>query len=185
MTKKSEVIKKLRAGEIGVLSTDTVFGLVGRAADRSAVQKIFQLKHRTPTKPLIILLSRLEDLKLFNINLTSQLKRQLSAFWKKSRPVSIILPCPDAKFSYLSRGTKTLAFRLPRSRALRRLISQTGPLVAPSANPEGFPPAESLAAARNYFGAGAHFYYGRARSRSKPSKIIRLNSRGSIDIIRP
>ncbi|MDP3762639.1 MAG: hypothetical protein Q8Q97_01010, partial [bacterium] len=40
------------------------------------------------------------------------------------------------------RGAKTLAFRLSEKASLLKLLKKTGPLVAPSANPEGFPPEE-------------------------------------------
>jgi tRNA A37 threonylcarbamoyladenosine synthetase subunit TsaC/SUA5/YrdC len=50
------------------------------------------------------------------------------------------------------RDVKTLAFRLPAKKNLINLIKSTGPLVAPSANPEGLTLAKTVKEAKKYFG---------------------------------
>jgi L-threonylcarbamoyladenylate synthase len=84
----------------------------------------------------------------------------------------------------------TLAFRLPLSEDLRNLLLQTGPLVAPSANPEGLAPAKNITEAQNYFGPPAQagnsvdLYIDGGEIVGKASKIIRLNDDGSVVVIR-
>jgi L-threonylcarbamoyladenylate synthase len=173
-------IDSLRAGGVGVMATDTLYGVVAPVLNRAAVERVYQLKHRRPSKPCIILISHYEDLAGFGIEVTPGLRRQLSEYWPG--PVSVILPCPRADLAYLHRGTRTLAFRLPAKPALRRFLQQTGPLIAPSANPEGLPPATTLGEARAYFGDAVDFYR-RGRTTNRASKLIQVAA-GQVHVLR-
>ena len=55
-------------GGIGVLATDTIYGLVGSALSKKAVAKIYKLRQRNTKKPMIILIGAIKDLFLFGIN---------------------------------------------------------------------------------------------------------------------
>lgn len=177
---KKEVIKKLKAGKVGVIPTDTIYGLVGQALDRESVESVYEIRRRSPDKPLIILISSIEELKLFGVTVSLEEKRFLNKYWPGS--VSVILPCKYERLKYLHRDTKTLAFRLPKDKFILQILKETGPLVAPSANPEGLPPAENLKQAREYFGDKI-FYYGRGRLQGSPSTLVSLNN-GKIEVLR-
>ncbi|HLA25642.1 MAG TPA: Sua5/YciO/YrdC/YwlC family protein, partial [Patescibacteria group bacterium] len=142
--------------------------------------KVYRLKKRDPKKPMIILIGSLDDLRKFNIDLNAWQKKILKKVWLGK--VSIVLPCLDKKFAYLHKGTKTLAFRLPKKRELLKILSISGPLVAPSANPEGGRPAETIAEAKKYFGKNI-FYYGTGKISGQPSILIKLQN-NKIEIIR-
>lgn len=159
---------------IGVLPTDTIYGLVGSALSPKAVARIYKLRLRNPKKPVIILIGSLKDLSLFNIKTDNRTKKLLNRFWPGK--VSVILPCPYKKFFYLHRGKKTLAFRLPKDKSLMKLLEKTGPLAAPSANLEGFPPAETIKEAKKYFGEAVDFYVNRGRLISLPSTLIAIRN---------
>ena len=120
---------------------------------------------------MIILIGSLNDLRKFDINLNAWQKKILNKVWPEK--VSAVLPCPDKKFSYLHRGTKTLAFRLPKKRELLKILSISGPLVAPSANREGEKPAKNLVQAKKYFSKNV-FYYSKGNLAGAPSKLIDL-----------
>ena len=163
--------KILKAGGIGVMPTDTIYGLVGSALKPDTVARIYKVRQRSPDKPFIILISKLADLKKFDIELSSSQEDFLTKNWPG--PLSVILPCPNPKFKYLHRGTKTLAFRLPSSRPLLGLLASTGPLVAPSANPEGLPAAQTIKQAKDYFGDKLDFYLS-GKVKNEPSTLISL-----------
>jgi L-threonylcarbamoyladenylate synthase len=99
-------------------------------------------------------------------------------------PTSIVFDCPDDSLAHLHRGTKTLAFRLPLLKPLRDLLLLTGPLIAPSANPEGLPPAQNLTEARGYFGGLVDLYVDGGEICGKASKLIKLHKDGSASILR-
>ena len=168
-------------GDIAVIPTDTIYGIIARASNPVAVQKIYDVKQRNPSKPFIILIDSIDDLQPFGIELTPAINNLLANYWPG--PVSIILDCPDPKFEYLHRGTDTLAFRLPKNEAIRELVRTTGPLVAPSANPEALPPAANIEEAKAYFGDQIACYVS-GPVNTNPSKIIRITGDGSEEIIR-
>jgi L-threonylcarbamoyladenylate synthase len=170
----------LNEGGVAVIPTDTIYGVVTQAANESAVEKIYKLKQRTPSKPFIILIDSFDDVTQFGVELVDTLKDQLSHYWPG--PVSIILECKNPHFEYLHRGTQSLAFRFPDNENLRNLIELTGPLVAPSANPEGLSPAKTIKEAEAYFPEGIDMFL-EGPTNETPSKIIRILG-NDIEVIR-
>jgi len=174
-------------GGVGVLPTDTLYGLVGQAYSRKTVKRIYSLKKRSSKRPFIILISSVKDIGSFGIKLDKKTRVMLSAIWPGK--VSVILPGSSKRFYYLHGGKNSLAFRLPRKASLIRLLKMTGPLAAPSANPEGKRPAESINEAREYFGKNIDFYLGDGRIKSLPSTLfeikadkVRVKRKGSVKI---
>jgi len=173
MYKQLEKAKKvLLRGGIGVLPTDTIYGLVGSALNKKTVSQIYKLRRRNPRKPMIVLVDSVSDLKEFGVKIGAKERKILNRIWPNK--VSVVLPCPSRKFAYLHRGTKTLAFRLPKPYWLRKLLSKTGPLVAPSANWEDRPPAKTIKEAKKYFGNKIDFYLDGGRIILRPSKLVKI-----------
>lgn len=170
----------LSHGGVAVIETDTIYGIVGQALNEQTVESIYALKKRTPTKPFIILISHIDDVTLFGVTLDDDTRERLEGYWPG--PVSVILDCPGEQFAYLHRGTYTLAFRLPDKQTLRELIDTTGPLVAPSANPEGLPPADNEEMVKMYFENKINFY-NIGQGSGLASRIIKLSD-GVEEIIR-
>lgn len=170
------VISILSGGGVGVLPTDTLYGLVASALDEKAVERVYELRKRTPSKPMIILIYSPGDLKKFGINVDFKKAGILEKVWPGK--VSVVFDCELQKFVYLHRGKNTLAFRMPKPRWLRELLSQTGPLVAPSANFEGEKPARTIDEAKKYFSDSVDFYVDFGPLDSKPSTIIKFEGGG-------
>jgi L-threonylcarbamoyladenylate synthase len=176
-----KLIKVLKENGVVVMPTDTLYGIVGRAQNISVVERIYNLKKRDSKKPCIILIGDIGELKKFYITISEKQKNVIKNF---SVPTSFILDCPNDSLSYLHRGTKTLSFRLPSPPALRDLLKKVGPLIAPSANPEGLPPAQNISEAKKYFGDSVNLYIDGGEIDSKHSKLIKLHKDGSVDILR-
>lgn len=170
--REKEIVEILKNNGVGVLATDTIYGLVGSALSKKAVSKIYKLRKRNTKKPMIVLIGSLKDLKIFGIKITDRLKNFLSKIWPG--PISVTLPCPAQKFSYLHRRTKTIAFRLPAKKELIKLLRQTGPLVAPSANISGLKPATTIKEAKKYFGNKIDFYSDSGTIDAAPSILIEI-----------
>ena len=164
------VAQKLQAaGAIGVMPTDTVYGVVAQAADRQAVRRLYELKRRE-RKPGTLIAAGVDQLEQLGLK-----RRYLAAvekFWPG--PVSVVIPC-GPELEYLHQGVLSLAVRIPADAALRKLLEQTGPLLTSSANQPGKPPANTVAEAKAYFGSGVDFYIdGGDRSGSQSSTVIRI-----------
>ncbi len=174
----------LKEGVIAVMPTDTIYGICTSAFEKKSVERIYELRRRNPQKPFIILISKIEDLKNFGIKLTKKEREFLEKTWPAK--ISVILEIREKnklkQLKYLHRGTKTLAFRLPKPKWLRKILEISGPLVAPSANWESYPPAKTINEAKKYFGNNV-IYFDKGKIAGKPSKIIKLKN-GKIETIR-
>ncbi len=177
-----EAIEQIHLGQVGVIPTDTLYGLVGTAMVPETVTRIYELKKRDPEKPLIVLVSAIEDLEQFGVVVGDALYSRLEQHWPG--PVSIILPTIDETFSYLERGSGGIAFRVPNDGELLSLLEATGPLVAPSANPEGLPPATTIKEAKDYFGSDVMFYLDGGKKDAVPSTLIRIDEDGTETTLR-
>lgn len=164
----NKAAKLLKNGGIGVIPTDTIYGIVGSALNPKTVERIYTLRKRRKDKPFIILISSLDDLKKFDVKLTKKQEDFLKKIWPN--PVSVVL--------------HNLAFRMPKNKKLLELLREAGPLVAPSANLAGAKPAVSIDEAKKYFGERIDFYLDGGRIASMPSTLIELHSDGSCNILR-
>jgi L-threonylcarbamoyladenylate synthase len=175
------LVKIIRSGGIGVLPTDTLYGIVCSAKSRKCVEHVYALRERNLRKPSIILISDIKDLKYFSVKADKKTQEILRRLWPGK--VSVILPCTSKKCNYLHRGTKSLAFRLPEKKDLVNLIKKTGPLIAPSANLEGLLPATTIKEARDYFEDGVDFYVSGGKLESLPSTIVEIK-KGKLSVKR-
>lgn len=176
-----QVIPILQNGGVAVIPTDTLYGLVGLALNREAVEKIYELKQRDHSKGLIVLIGDETALEQFDLELTPELRSKLADYWPG--PVTIILKTNSDNWNYLNGGQGTIAFRLPADERLRELLRLTGPLVAPSANPEGEPPAQTITEAEAYFGEKVPAYVDGGTLLGPASKIIDLST-GEEQVVR-
>lgn len=177
-----QIVKLLQQGKVGVMPTDTIYGLVGSALNPATVEEIYFLRKRDSVKPVIVLISCLSDLLDFDIVLTKEQKDYLNTIWPN--PVSVVLPCPQDRFFYLHRGKRSIAFRMPNEKTLLEILKRTGSLVAPSANLEKNPPAQDIPQAKEYFKNEVAFYVDEGQLKSVPSTIIRLYEDGTKIVLR-
>lgn len=175
----SDLLKK---GEVGVIPTDTVYGIVGSALNPKTVEEVYRLRKRATDKPMIILVSSIDDLEKFDVQITPEQRKFLQKNWPN--PVSVILPVKNEKLKYLHRGKNSLAFRIPKDEKLLNLLKEVGPLVAPSANYANEKPAQTLDEAKKYFGDRISFYTDGGRLKLKPSTIIQLYEDGTRIVLR-
>lgn len=176
-----DFVSILARGGVGVMPTDTIYGLVGQALKPDTVERIYRLRGRDRGKPCIVLIGNLADLKKFKIELSSAEQATLVKVWPGQ--VSVILPCPHDELAYLHCGMKTLAFRLPDSERVKKILNETGPLVAPSANAQGSRPAKTIAEAKMYFADEVDFYDDGGVLNSLPSTLVSLQG-GKLKVIR-
>ncbi|MDX1765571.1 MAG: L-threonylcarbamoyladenylate synthase [Candidatus Saccharimonadales bacterium] len=169
-----EQVKVLESGGVAVLPTGSVYGIMASAHHQEAVDRVYNLKGRDPSKPSIILVADADDLKQFDV-LEDDIDKARD-YWPEM--TSVIVPVPESVAEFLHRGTRSLAFRVPPSEGLRRVLELTGPLIAPSANPESEPPATTINEAKGYFGDKVDFYIDGGVCDEKPSKLIRINDDG-------
>lgn len=156
-------------GAVGVIPTDTVYGLAARAGDQAAVERLYRLKHRE-NKPGTLVAATIDQ--LVNLGIKRRYLSAVSQYWPGA--VSVVVPC-GADLQYLHQGKFSLAVRIPDSPDLLELLLATGPLLTSSANDPGQPTATTIAEARQYFDEEVDFYEdGGDLSHQLPSTVLRI-----------
>lgn len=174
-----EVVKLLKSGAVGFMQSDTIYGLSCRALDKKAVERVYVLKRRDSNRPCIVLISKINQLKDLNIDLTQA--GAMSNYWPGK--ISLEFNAPDAPM-WLHRGMGRFAVRMPDDAELLRLIDSIGPIISTSANTQGGDPAVDVYAAKKYFGGGLDFYIDRGKIDSEPSTIVIIKN-GKLNVDRP
>ncbi len=133
-----EAARWLRQGEVVAFPTETVYGLGANAFDEQAVQRIFEVKGRPNDNPLIVHVSRLEDVEKIVDEIPEQAQCLMDRFWPG--PLSLVLPQAKAVCPGVTAGLSTVAVRMPdHPLALALIQAAQTPLAAPSANRSGKP----------------------------------------------
>lgn len=169
----------LKPSSIGVIATDTVYGVVAKASDQTAIERLYALKKRDD-KPGTLIAANTEQLE--ELGLKHRYLKAVEQFWPGA--VSVIIPSSDPKLAYLHRGKMSLAVRIPDDKKLQKLLEETGPLLTSSANHSGKPTANTIKQAHDYFGDQVDFYEdGGDLSNREASTIIRIID-DAVEVIR-
>lgn len=133
-----EAADLLKQGEVVAFPTETVYGLGANALSDQAVLKIFEAKGRPSDNPLIVHISKQEQLTELVDNLSETAHQLMAAFWPG--PLTLVLPKKEGVSQYVTAGLDTLAVRMPDHPVARALMEVSClPLAAPSANLSGKP----------------------------------------------
>lgn len=174
-----KVVAMLKNGAVGLLPSDTIYGLSCAALNEEAVRKIHSIKGRNSRKPFIILISDLKMLSMLNID--PVFASTFVKYWPGQ--LSAILPALDSP-KWLRLGLKSLAIRWPADKRLQALISRVGPIISTSANLEGQKPAKNVQEAETIFGNRLDFYVDVGELNNAPSTLVRVDD-GKILVLRP
>lgn len=127
--------KILTSGGAVVLPTETVYGLFAQALNEEAVNSVYRLKQRPRDKAMNLNVSNLNDIYFFSQNTPFFLEKLYNRFMPG--PLTIILKANDNVPFWVNSGLDTVGFRVPNHVKTLQLISETGPLIGPSANISG------------------------------------------------
>ncbi|MFC6881875.1 MULTISPECIES: L-threonylcarbamoyladenylate synthase [Actinomadura] len=123
----------LRAGGLVAFPTETVYGLGANAEDPAAVTRIFQVKGRPPSHPLIVHLSGAEPLDDWVADVPATARVLAERFWPG--PLTLVLRRGGRVPLEATGGLETVAVRVPdHPVALALLAAFGGGVTAPSAN---------------------------------------------------
>jgi L-threonylcarbamoyladenylate synthase len=126
----------LRRGEVIAIPTETVYGLAANAFDAHAVQKIFAIKNRPPTNPLIVHVASFEMARQCAGAWPAAAEAFSRTFWPG--PLTIVVERSSRIPDSVTAGGDTVGLRWPAHRFVQELIAHCGfPLAAPSANLSG------------------------------------------------
>jgi tRNA threonylcarbamoyl adenosine modification protein (Sua5/YciO/YrdC/YwlC family) len=169
-----EPARLLAAGGLVGFPTETVYGIGARADDPSAIERLIELKRRSPEKPFSVHLADPEDIGGVVREIPPAARTLMESFWPG--PLTIVFP----------EGTHGIGVRVPSHAVARELIRRSGVrIVAPSANPADDPPAIDAAEVLRYFDGkiDALVDSGRVTIR-EASTVVRIDRDGSARVLR-
>lgn len=142
----------LRHNEIVCIPTETVYGLAASLYSESAINKIYAIKGRPRTNPLIVHIGRKEDLAALCTAVPAPLQQLIDRFWPG--PLTILVEKSDLVPDTVTAGGSRVGVRMPHHPlTLELLRSLPFPLVAPSANPYNAISPTTAKHVENYFGS--------------------------------
>jgi L-threonylcarbamoyladenylate synthase len=116
--------------------TETVYGLGANASNPAAVRKVFELKDRPASHPVIVHIDQAKYLKRWVRELSPDAEKLAAAFWPG--PLTLVLPRAEAVHDVVTGGQDTVAIRIPSHPMARQLLDAFGGgIAAPSANRYG------------------------------------------------
>ena len=134
----AEGARYIRKGKLVAFPTETVYGLGANGLDEEAVKNIFIAKGRPQDNPLILHVSKIDEVRPLVKSIPEEAKILMEEFWPG--PLTIIFERSSIVPDIITAGLNTVAIRMPNHPVALELIEASGvPIAAPSANTSGKP----------------------------------------------
>lgn len=128
-----QAVTLLKQGDIVALPTETVYGLAACYDNEQAIAKIFSVKQRPLSNPLIVHISSINWLQQLCIAPPDYLQPLLESCWPG--PLTVVLKKSGLVSNQITANQSTVAIRMPNHTVMQQVLNQLNtPLVAPSAN---------------------------------------------------
>ena len=178
----------LRAGTLGIVPTDTVYGIVADIRSDDAVRALYAAKGKGPESPLQLLfgpdIGQIGQFAAINDAARSLLEAFGPGGW------TLIVPAVPGWSSPALAGGTTVGVRIPDAPPVHELVGALGgPLVASSANRHGGPSPTTCAEAISQVGSACTFAIDAGPTVSRldstvidcSSEAVRILREGAID----
>jgi L-threonylcarbamoyladenylate synthase len=123
----------IRAGRLVAFPTETVYGLGANALDEKAVRRIYEVKQRPASSPMIVHVASIEMARSLAREWPESAEKLAQAFWPG--PLTLVVPKQPSIPPVVTSGIDTVGLRMPSHPVALALIRAAGvPVAAPSAN---------------------------------------------------
>jgi L-threonylcarbamoyladenylate synthase len=140
----------LRRGGLVAFPTESFYGLGADALDAAAVARVFQVKGRPETKPVLVLVESVAMAEDLVADLSDDARALMARHWPG--PLTLVLRARSHVPPALTAGMGTVGVRMPGHPIALGLVHAAGrPITAPSANPSGAAPPTTASEVRAYF----------------------------------
>jgi len=177
-------LKVLEKEQILLYPTDTVWGIGCDATSEEAVSKIYDIKQRSESKSLIILVDDLEMLKQYVDGISQKV---IDLLQSSNKPTTIIYNKPKNLAKNVIANDNTVAIRIVQNDFCKQLISIFGkPIVSTSANISGSETPKSFKEIELPILDSVDYVVDLQRNEvcEKSSTILKLGEKGEIIILR-
>jgi L-threonylcarbamoyladenylate synthase len=179
----SEAAARIREGKLVAFPTETVYGLGANALDPAAVARIFELKGRPASIPLIVHVASVEMARKLVTEWPPQAEDLAKRYWPG--PFTLVLPKAPEIPDIVTAGLPTVGLRVPKHPLALQLLEAAGvPVAAPSANRfMGLSPT-TAAHVREAFGDAVDVLDGGPTQIGIESTVVSLAG-GKLTLLRP
>lgn len=178
-----EAAELIRAGELVAFPTETVYGLGANALDAAPVARIYELKGRPATSPLIVHAASVEMARTLVTDWPPEAEQLARRYWPG--PLTLVLPKAPAIPNIVTAGLPTVGVRVPNHPLALALIREAGvPIAAPSANRFTGLSATTAEHVREAFGDAVPVLDGGPCQVGIESTVVSIAS-GKITLLRP
>lgn len=141
----------ISSGGIIAYPTDTFYGLGADPSNAAAVKRLFNIKGRTPDKPVLLLIKDAGEVAEWAEEITSLAAQLMRTHWPG--PLTLVFKARGTVLRELTAGTDTIGLRVPGSELTRELLAYLGTaLTGTSANASGGPNAQTAGEAEQSVG---------------------------------
>ena len=139
-----KVVSALARGGLVAFPTETFYGLGGNPFDRGALERLFKIKKREPTKPILVLVADHEMLRTIVAEIPEQYQPLIKRFWPG--PLTLIFKAHPDLPTLLTSDSGTIGVRISPHPLVKKIFKKWPyPLTATSANISGMLPAKNRA----------------------------------------
>lgn len=140
----------LERGGLVAFPTESFYGLGADAWNAAAVTRVFSVKGRPESKPLLVLVASVAMAETLIASVSSEARELMARHWPG--PLTLVLKAAAGLPTALTAGTDTVGVRMPDHPVALGLVETAGcPITAPSANPSGAPPPTTASEVCRYF----------------------------------
>jgi L-threonylcarbamoyladenylate synthase len=160
----------VRAADLVVLPTDTVYGVACDPFNRTAVDVLFAAKSRGRELPLPILVHGWRQAAAFVEEVDSRARALIAEWWPG--PLTIVFRQLSGVGWDLGRAQGTVAVRMPKQQFTLALLRRTGPLAVTSANRSGSPTPRTVEEIMGQLDVGVGVYFDAGEATGGPASTI-------------
>ena len=173
----------LRSGGLVAFPTETYYGLAVDPFNRQALERLYRVKRRPQSLPILVLVAGIDQLPLLTNDVPVVYHRLIECFWPG--PLTLVCPALSSLPSQLTGGTGTIGIRQsPHATATRLISAHNSPITATSANLTGLPAAVTAEGVARMFDTGIDLILdGGITPGGKGSTLVGIN-KGALSCIR-
>lgn len=120
-------------GELAVIPTDTVYGIVGDATNIDVIHKVYEVKKRDYSKPLILMVSSMDMLNKYVDSINALEKKLIHKYWPGK--LTILFKKNNNVSDIITSGSSLVGIRYPNNSDLIELMEKLDkPLISTSCN---------------------------------------------------
>ncbi len=185
VSEMDDLVTTLKKGGIILYPTDTIWGLGCDAMNEKAIERIYEIKKRPRSAPLLVLVDGLEMLKQYVPRLHPRVETLMSLH---HQPLTIVYSGVKGLPGILYGDKKTLGIRIVQDEFCKIMIRHFGgPIVSTSANVSGIPWPKGFGEISSEIIKAADYVVRHRRHEKvtgEPSVVASYNSKGNLTFLR-